>query len=191
MTVSTTTPEKCLLPAEAHQLAGRLAEVVRDLTEAQRGAQEAAEAFEAAACSQGDSATMWQAKESAQARVAALQRQRTTLEETLTAALRRELKSNAPAPSEARRLDREATTKATGEAVALLRQAHESLIKAREAFLMDGGHTRALSAEVTLVARHLSERTAFEGALPLGGAALPPTLTQAAYAVAELLKIYS
>ena len=194
MTAMTKTAEKPtetrMLPEECHQLAGKLDAVVRDLHEAQRGAQEADTAFEAAACSQGDSATMWQAKESAQARVAALQRQRTTLEETLTAALRRELKNNAPAPSEARRLDRQATTAATAEAVELLRQAHGLLERARECFTVGGGHTRALSIEVSTVARNLPERAAFAGALPLGGPSLPPALEQARYAVAELLRIY-
>ncbi|NLF58092.1 MAG: hypothetical protein GX580_10685 [Candidatus Hydrogenedens sp.] len=182
--------EARMLSAEVHALAGRLAEVVTALTGAQRGAQEAAQAYEAAATHGGDTGGAWTTKESAQARVSALQRQRTTLEETLTAALRRELKSNAPAPSEARRLDRQATASATGEAVALLQAAHESLLKAREAFLMDGGHVRRLAQEVALVARNLPDRAAFTGALPAHGPDLPPPLTQACQTVEGLLRIY-
>ncbi|MBW7865439.1 MAG: hypothetical protein H3C30_13635 [Candidatus Hydrogenedentes bacterium] len=179
-----------ILPAELHALAGRLAEVVRDLTEAQRAAEEAAQAYQAAATHGGDTGGAWTTKESAQARVAALQRQRATLEETLTAALRRELKSNAPAPSEARRLDREATAKATGEAVQLLHEAHNLLLKARELFTTDGGHVRALSGEINLVAKHLSERSTFAGALPAHGPTIPNGVIMAAHAVKDTLDIY-
>ncbi|NLF58873.1 MAG: hypothetical protein GX580_14680 [Candidatus Hydrogenedens sp.] len=175
--------ETRMLSPEIHALAGRLAEVVAALPEAERNMQVYEKAFET-------DGSAWSKRESAAAEVRQLKAQAGELQAALASRLKSALKSTAEAPQTARAADREAQQAATTEAVALLAQAHGLLERARELFTTDGGHTRALSAEVSMVARNLPERAAFAGALPPGGPDLPPPLVTACQTVEGLLKIY-
>ncbi|MBW7865918.1 MAG: hypothetical protein H3C30_16065 [Candidatus Hydrogenedentes bacterium] len=172
-----------ILPAELHALAGRLAAVVAALPEAERNMQVYEKAFET-------DGSAWSKREAAAAEVRQLKAQAGELQAALASRLKSALKPTAEAPQTARAADREAIASATGEALQCLREAHGLLLKARELFTTDGGHTRALSSEVSTLARHLSERTAFESALPAHGPTIPNGVIMATHAVKDTLDIY-